>query len=274
MRIPQTFHFIWLNPVSKQKTKKSKKIDRLSNFSSWSTYHPGYHVTRWSESGVRLLLADHYPGLLHIFNALEKCTWLQTLIARIAILHRFGGIYADHDIECINPVSQVIDRGASAFVTTNSIHHYGDTSVRWSLIGAIPNHPVIAEALKRLGSIKFDKPIEKCCSKKGRQVFETLQKAVDAMPHTIIVLDSNSLLDYNGQVPFMGQFTLGIYRSPRKHHYENWVHSCVRKVKVWSIQNPTASRVVTYFILGMITGVILNIIFYFMRCSLDKRFKK
>lgn len=267
LQIPQAFHFIWLNP-------KRKTNPQTNRSSSWTTYHPNYHMARWSEKSVRLLLADHYPDLLSTFNALEKCTWLQTLIARICILHRFGGIYADHDIECINPISQVIDRGASAFVTTNSIHHYGDTSVRWSLIGATPGHPVIAHALKRLTSIKLNNPIQKCYTKKGRQIFSTLQKATDAMPHTIVILDANSLVDYNGRVPFMGRFTLGIYRSPRNHHYENWVHSCVRKVKVWSIQNPTASRVVTYFILGMITGVIMNIIAYFMRCSLDKKFKK
>jgi hypothetical protein len=219
-------------------------------------------------------MSESFPRLLSLSRKLKKCVWLETLLARLCVLQAFGGIYVDYDIECVNSIDPVLSRGASALITANSKTHFGDTDVRWSFIGAEKDHPVIVDALERLESMKVKGVINKCSSKHGRAIFKVLQKAMALYSHRVTVLDPNAIIDYDARVPFMGKFTIGIYRAPRSHHYETWLHGCVRKINVWGNENPTAARVLTYFILGMITGLFLNILVYFVKMGIDRRLKR
>jgi len=188
----------------------------------------------------------------------------------------FGGIYVDYDIECINPVCKVIDYGATAFVSRNSKFHFGDKSVRWSVIGCTFKHDLISTALQKVENIfrEFPKKIEKCSSTIGRKIFKVLENSLRHHYHRVVMLDSNAIVDFDKSVPFAGTFTIGIYRSPRKHHYEKWFHCWVRKINMWSDRQPFASRILSYFILGLIMGIFMNFVVYFLRNALDKRFKK
>lgn len=293
--IPRTFHFVWLTPSSypspsqsptqppsqpSQSPTPSATQPPNDHSDSWRAYHPQYAFVKWGDRSARSLIHRSFPRLAPLYNALRHCAWLQSLLARLCVLYAHGGVYVDHDIECTHSLEPVLRQGTRAVVTTNPKQRFGDTAVRWSLLAAPPRHPMVGDALRRLEAIRLPAhgaALKKCSSREGRRVFGVLKAAVDAHQggrHGVVVLGPHAVVDYGAPVPFMGHFTLGIYRSPRKHQYETWLHACVRKVNVWGEQNPTACRVVTYFVLGMMTGVVLNLVVYFIKRALDRRATK
>lgn len=266
--IPLVFHFVWLDPHAPDNDSKP----HVDFSGSWAAHHPKSKSFTWTRQDVERLLADRHPGLRPAYDKLQRCTWLQSLLARAAVLHTYGGIYVDHDVECTKPLLPLMAPGTSCIVTGNPEPYFGDNVVRWSFLAAERGHPVFADVLRRMSALaKRHKAVKRGSSGSGRAVFQTLQKAIDTHAHTVTLLDNKALVDFDAQLPLLGHYTIGIYRAPRTHRYENWVHATSRRLACWGKENPTASKVLTYFVLGLMTGVVINLLVYFIKRGLDRR---
>ena len=69
--------------------------------------NPGWELKKWTDSSSRDLIATHYPWFLKAYDAypsyIQRCD-----ASRYFILHHYGGVYADLDIECSKPFAPVL----------------------------------------------------------------------------------------------------------------------------------------------------------------------
>lgn len=98
-QIPKILHFIWIG-------QKKFPAESLKNLKSWQKHHPDWRIFFWTdnhqpplpEMEVKQIEA---PGRLASYyiaatNPAERADYL-----RYAILHKWGGIYVDHDVKCL-----------------------------------------------------------------------------------------------------------------------------------------------------------------------------
>lgn len=130
VRIPKIFHAIWLGG----KPLPAKFAEYLQ---TWQTHHRDWQFILWTD-GTLPPLANQTQ-----FDA-AKCLAQKADIARYEILHRFGGVYVDVDFECLKPITTLLG-SIDGFAGEED-----KSSVAIGIMGAIPQHPVFYEALRRL----------------------------------------------------------------------------------------------------------------------------
>ncbi|KAL6759989.1 nucleotide-diphospho-sugar transferase [Haematococcus lacustris] len=62
--------------------------------------HPGYEYRLWTDDDAEQLIASHYPWFLSTFKSYPYSIQRADAL-RYFVLHRFGGIYLDLDVECL-----------------------------------------------------------------------------------------------------------------------------------------------------------------------------
>jgi mannosyltransferase OCH1-like enzyme len=136
--IPKTLHLIWLGKAPLPKNYQYY-------LETWKYYHPTWKIKIWDKDAI---LAENFPS--EDLFLLARSYAEQADIARYEIIHRYGGLYIDTDIEC--------------FSSFDDLHHKYDFYVNMeppalnkkrvtianNMIGAIPNHYILAETLKRI----------------------------------------------------------------------------------------------------------------------------
>jgi len=95
--IPRTIHYCWFGGNSLPEYAK-KCID------SWKKYFPGYKIKEWNESNYDI---SKIPYMLEAYNV-KKYAFVSDY-ARFDMLHEFGGIYFDVDVEVIRPFGEILD---------------------------------------------------------------------------------------------------------------------------------------------------------------------
>eukprot|EP00835_Amoeboradix_gromovi_P006750 NODE_870_length_3547_cov_0.466357.p1 type:complete len:348 gc:universal NODE_870_length_3547_cov_0.466357:2477-1434(-) len=74
---------------------------------SWLRNHPHWQHNLWTDLENRQLVKQEYPWLLHFYDNLPK--HIQRVdIVRYLYLHKYGGVYADLDFECIKPIDPLL----------------------------------------------------------------------------------------------------------------------------------------------------------------------
>lgn len=111
--IPKTLHFIWLGP-------KPFPEASIVNVKGWIDQHPGWKVKFWTDLGqaapddrMEVNVFEGFP-----LNELKECYYRsdnfgeRSEILRYAILLNEGGVYVDHDVQCLkalDPLQQAHD---------------------------------------------------------------------------------------------------------------------------------------------------------------------
>ena len=74
---------------------------------AWAALHPPgeYTYMLWTDEQLRQLIADDYPWLLATYDAYPHDTQRWDA-SRFAILHKYGGVYADLDIQARAPCAR------------------------------------------------------------------------------------------------------------------------------------------------------------------------
>ncbi|HUD51329.1 glycosyltransferase family 32 protein, partial [Parvibaculum sp.] len=75
---------------------------------SWTAFNPGWRTELWSDRRLLDFVAANYPDLLDLFCAFPHGV-MRADAARYMLLHRFGGVYADIDTECLAPLDRLAD---------------------------------------------------------------------------------------------------------------------------------------------------------------------
>ena len=140
MSIPRIFHHIW---VSGDEMPDEVQAARQT----WIDHHPNWEFRIW-------LLGD--------------LTWLKNQalfdravpysqkadFARYEIVHRFGGVYLDTDMECRRPFDPLLE-GCEFFSGREPNGNVGA-----AIFGAMPSHPIVREVVERLPASCYVYPID------------------------------------------------------------------------------------------------------------------
>ena len=127
--------------------------------SSWRTMQPSWDYVFHSDSDNLKLLRTRYPWLLQIFS---RMTPIQKAdVARYAYMHAYGGVYADLDVELLQPLRPLLDRLQSHRNVTVIIgqeplaHSVLLESKRRqacnAVLASVPGHPFWLAVLQHIG---------------------------------------------------------------------------------------------------------------------------
>lgn len=114
--IPKIIHYCWFgrNPLPEL---ARKCID------SWKKYLPDYEIKEWNEDNFDVNIIPYTAEAY----AQKKYAFVSDY-ARFWILHKYGGIYFDTDVEVIRPIDDIIARGNFMGFETDPNSEKGDAS--------------------------------------------------------------------------------------------------------------------------------------------------
>lgn len=124
--IPKIIHYCWFG--KKPLPKKYAKY-----IAGWRELCPDYEVIEWNENNFDINCCDYTR------EAAETGKWaFVSDVARLDILHKFGGFYLDTDIELLKPLDSLLTFGVVAGFEDESKIHTG-------IIGAEKGNKLIQE---------------------------------------------------------------------------------------------------------------------------------
>jgi hypothetical protein len=149
MPIPKILHFTW-------KTKTLPK-GFAKMFARWQSTHADWDIRLWDDAEIRALVADHYPAQLAVFDRYPSGIFRADAF-RFFVLHRFGGVYADLDMEPLGSLDALVGR-SECFVGAEPELHVRDNDARYrgmpfvlcnAFMGSVSEHPFWAECIAAL----------------------------------------------------------------------------------------------------------------------------
>ena len=135
-RIPKILHQIWLgSPVPHE---------FYPLIESWLTQHPDWEYKLWTDKEIEKL---HLVNQ-HVY-ALADNYGMQSDIARLEILYRFGGLYADLDQQCVLP-HDIFHHITDFYIGLVDTTLLPKRAISNALIGAATNHPLLEKAIEHI----------------------------------------------------------------------------------------------------------------------------
>ena len=98
--IPHVIHYCWFG---------GKPLPKLAVdcIASWRKYLPGYEIKEWNESNFDVNIIPYTSEAY----AARKYAFVSDY-ARFWILYHYGGVYFDTDVEVIQPLAPLLEKGA------------------------------------------------------------------------------------------------------------------------------------------------------------------
>lgn len=113
---------------------------------SWRRMHPGWTYHLWTDEMLDAFVRERYPDVWPLWRSYpDQIQRVDT--ARYMLLHHFGGIYSDLDIECLRSMEPlcahdvVLPRTAPVGVSND-------------LMLAVPGHPLFAMLIAGMGAAR------------------------------------------------------------------------------------------------------------------------
>jgi hypothetical protein len=153
--VPKRIHFIWLGPAPFPKTS-------VVNILSWMKLHPSWDFYFWTDDPERalpvkkmtkrLVTEFDFGPLSPLIEEMENWGGKSDLM-RCPILYQEGGIYVDHDVECIRSFDSLCCH-FDFIAGYEPLHHYMPAPedpfiVNNGLIITRPNHPILKKTIER-----------------------------------------------------------------------------------------------------------------------------
>lgn len=137
LQIPKVIHYCWFGG-------KTVPQEFQRNIESWREFCPDYKIIQWDESKCNI---DENK---YARQAYDKRKWgFVPDYFRLKILHEYGGVYLDLDVEVLKPLDELLYTSAYACFEDNEYVNLG------SGFGAVPHHPLIKALLKSYDNISF-----------------------------------------------------------------------------------------------------------------------
>lgn len=144
-RIPRRIHQTW----------KTDQIpySLIGWIKSWTKHHPDWEYWLWTDSSARKLIQDKFPNLLPIYDSYPQNIQRADAL-RYVVLHEFGGVYADLDMESLKPLDPLTFRYACFVGQEPYVHPIMDTNTETLVINAFmacrPAHPFMRAVVDSL----------------------------------------------------------------------------------------------------------------------------
>jgi inositol phosphorylceramide mannosyltransferase catalytic subunit len=146
MRIPKIIHQTW-------KTKNIPDPWREC-VSSWKRYNPEWQYVLWTDLDNRNFIKANYSADLKMYDNYSFNIQRADAV-RYFILHKHGGVYADIDIECLQPIESLLSEYSFVACYEPQKHGkwFGLTSmISNAFMAAAPNHPFLEKVLTVLAT--------------------------------------------------------------------------------------------------------------------------
>lgn len=152
-RIPKVVHLIWLGP-------RPFPRESIENIRTWLSHHPDWTFYFWTdrkrlppcrEMKVRYVRNFAFKFLQHEYE--ESRNWGEKSdILRYEILYQKGGVYIDHDANCLRSFHG-LHTGYDFYAALEMPHEELDSlalTAGIGIIGSKPYHPVIRGAIQMI----------------------------------------------------------------------------------------------------------------------------
>ena len=150
--IPRLLHYIWPDKNfstgfegDQYKLERKELISRVDNIKA---LNPLWETHVWTDAESEELLRRYYPEFYPIWKKKLRPKLKMFDAVRPAILHTYGGIYLDHDIECIGVgFDEWIDRSDSSKMKTKLLVRSPRVYSRYTALGnhfmgSVPGHAI------------------------------------------------------------------------------------------------------------------------------------
>ena len=146
--IPRILHQTWKDQQVPEKWHAYQR--------SWRAHHPDWQYRLWTDADNRALVEAHYSWFLPIYDA-YRAEISRVDAARYMIMHRFGGVYADLDMESLAPIDDLL-AGEQVVLALEPSDHVDqsvldeglDHIVGNAFLASAPRHPFWLEVLGAL----------------------------------------------------------------------------------------------------------------------------
>ncbi len=201
VQIPKTVHFIWLGP-------RSFPPESVSNVRSWIAQNPTWKFIFWTDrprqppcAGMETIILKEYP-----FPFLGRCysdshNWGEKSdILRFEILFQQGGVYVDHDANCLTPFEPYHQayRFYCGLETPHPEVVGRSITAGNGVIGSCPGHPVIRKVVElidqRWDALKEKYPGSDGFSKTQIVMERTYIALTDALALSLETTSSNDIV--------------------------------------------------------------------------------
>lgn len=135
--VPRVIHQIWVGPPMPDHLKRWAK--------RWEEVNPGWEYRLWGEEDLQWLEHQDLFDDWETHAPRNRGQW-QANIARLEILARYGGVYADADLEPLRPIDPLMDKlRTGGFLTWQRQRgHRKGPLITNAFMGGVPDHPVIS----------------------------------------------------------------------------------------------------------------------------------
>lgn len=138
--IPKKLHMIWVGD-------ESARPDEW--ISTWRTNHADWEFRLWGNADLE---RDTWKCRKQLNTLAKAGRWEGVAdIMRYEILHRHGGVYADCDSVSLRPLDDAL-LATPLFAVWES-EQYAPGLIANGFIGAVRDHPALAELIERIGSL-------------------------------------------------------------------------------------------------------------------------
>ncbi|MCB1074586.1 MAG: hypothetical protein KDK59_03540 [Simkania sp.] len=152
-RIPKIVHLIWLGP-------RSFPIESVENIRTWQAHHPDWTFCFWTDrkrmppcNNMKVIYIKDFEFKFLQAEYEESRNWGEKSdILRYEILYQKGGVYIDHDANCLRPFHG-LHTGYDFYACLEMPHEEIDSlalTAGIGIIGAKPYHPVIRGAIQMI----------------------------------------------------------------------------------------------------------------------------
>lgn len=100
-KIPKIIHQSWKNKILPNKFQKWS--------ATWIKHHPTWEYNLWTDEDNRNMVEQHFPWFLQTYEKFPDPVQ-KADTARYMYMYKFGGIYADLDVECIASLETLISK--------------------------------------------------------------------------------------------------------------------------------------------------------------------
>lgn len=159
LAIPKIIHHTWIgdDPLPEAGRQMMEK---------WRQHHPTWEMRLWTKHNLP-------PMQNQTLYHRSKNTGHRADILRYELMHQFGGVYVDMDMDCQRPLDDLIENceGFAGRIQPTRV----DTCVQYleiAILGSVPGHPLFARVLDMISASFAAHESESVSVRTGPQFFQ------------------------------------------------------------------------------------------------------
>ncbi|MDR2057980.1 MAG: glycosyl transferase [Dysgonamonadaceae bacterium] len=156
MKIPRIIHQIYEDLAG-----PPEQLQRIAK--SWKKNHPEWEYKFWNKHSIEKFLNTEFPEFVSYYQNFPFNVQRWDAI-RYLILYKYGGVYADMDYECIDPLDTLLGDSTCCMgmePSENAITHNKHMIIGNALMASVPGHNYFKRIIEDMMREKMNLPDHK-----------------------------------------------------------------------------------------------------------------